>query len=192
VPLADAIARLDELGLRHSKPDAYQQTQDETGEKLTLWTTVYLDELSQNMDIFLCEYSNDLFRTDNPPRRDIQDNRRYLTDQLKQRHGGPLGIDSVKEVVIEASNYKTTASLWGKLLDKKTPSPGEALKASQGPALRLVPSGTDAIRSIVVQVPDLGRARRFLKENGLLEEELKDKIVIDPTKLMGLEVQVVQ
>ena len=52
MPLAEAVARLDELGLRHSKPDAYQQAQDETGKKLILWTTVYLDELSKNMDIF--------------------------------------------------------------------------------------------------------------------------------------------
>lgn len=192
VPLAEAVARLDDLGLRHSKPDAYQQSQDETGKTLNLWTTVYLDELSKSMDIFLCEYSNDLFRTENPPRRDIQDNRRYLMDQLKQRHGGPLGIDSVKEVVIETSNYKTTVISWGKLLDEKTPPPGEALRASQGPALRLVPSGNDAIRSIVVRVADLGRARRFLKENSLLGKELKDTIVIDPAKLMGLEVQVVQ
>ena len=192
VPLAEAVARLVELRLRHSKPDAYQQAQDETGKKLILWTTVYLDELSKNMDIFLCEYSNDLFRTDNPPRRDIQDNRRYLTDQLKQRNGGPMGIDSIKEIVIETSNYETIASLWGKLLNEKTPPPGEELKASQGPALRLVPSGSDTIRSIVVRVADLGRARRFLKENGLLGEDLKDRIVIDPAKLMGIDVQFVE
>jgi hypothetical protein len=82
VPLAKAVARLDALGIRHGRPDAYQ-TQGESGKKLMLWTTVYLDELSKNMDVFLCEYSNDLFRTNSPSRRDIQDNRRYLADQLR-------------------------------------------------------------------------------------------------------------
>lgn len=190
-PLQQAVASLDRLGVRHGKPDAYQ-AQDETGKKLTLWTTVYLDELSKNMDIFLCEYNSDLFRTDTPPRQDIQDNRRYLADQLKQRDGGPLGIDSVKEVVIETSNYDTTASLWGKLLNERTPPPGEALKASQGPALRLVLTGSNTIRSIVVRVADLGRARRFLKQNGLLGHEVKNGILIDPDKLMGIEIQLVE
>jgi hypothetical protein len=36
--------------------------------------------------------------------------RRYLRDQLTQRDGGPLGIDSVEEIVIETSNYETTVS----------------------------------------------------------------------------------
>jgi hypothetical protein len=191
VPLTEAVATLDALALRHGKPDAYQ-AQNGAGKKLTLWTTVYLYELSKNMDIFLCEYSKDLFRSDNPPRRDIQDNRQYLRDQLEQREGGPLGIDSVKDIVIETSNYDTTASLWEKLLNKKAPPSGEELKPSQGPALRLVPSGSDAIRSIVVRVADLGRARRFLKENGLLGHEVKNGIAIDPAKLMGIDVQFVQ
>lgn len=181
VPLTEAIARLDALGLRHGKPDAYQ-TQDESGKNLVLWTTVYLDELSKNMDVFLCEYSNE----------DIQDTRRYLRSQLRQRDGGPLGIDSVKEVVIGTSNYETTVSLWGKLLNKKAPSSGEELKPSRGPALRLVSSRSDTIRSIVVRVGDLDRARRFLKKNALLGHEVKNGIVIDPARLMGIDVQFVQ
>ena len=190
-PLQQAVASLDRLGVRHGKPDAYQ-AQDETGKKRTLWTTVYLDELSNDMDVFLCEYNRDLFRTDTPPRQDVQDNRRYLADQLKQRDGGPLGIDSVQEVVIETSKYDTTASLWGKLLHEKTPLPGEALKASPGPALRLVLTGSNRIRSIVVRVADLGRARRFLQQNGLLGRDVKNGILIDPAKLMGIEIQLVK
>ena len=103
-----------------------------------------------------------------------------------------MGIDSIKEIVIETSNYETTANLWGKLLNENPPPRGEELKASQGPAFRLVPSGSDAIRSIVVRVADLGRARRFLKANGLLGEDVKHRIVIDPAKLMGIDVQFVE
>ena len=190
-PLAEAIARLDAIGFRHGKPNPYQ-VQDQTGKKATLWTTVYLHELSKNMEVFLCEYSDDLFRTNNPPRRDIQDNRRYLMDQLRQRNGGPLSIDSVEEVVIETSSYEKNASLWGKLVNGTSPRSKGVLKPSQGPGLLLVPSGSDAIQSIVIRVTDLGRARRFLEEHGLLGKESKDKIAIDSTKVMGLDVQLVQ
>jgi hypothetical protein len=94
--------------------------------------------------------------------------------------------------VIETSNYQITARLWGKLLDEKTPPSGEALKTSHGPSLRLVRSGGDAIESIVVRVSNLARARRFLKENGLLGEDMSDRIVIDPEKLMGIKFELVE
>lgn len=94
--------------------------------------------------------------------------------------------------MIGTSNYETTVSLWGKLLNKKAPSSGEELKPSRGPALRLVSSRSDTIRSIVVRVGDLDRARRFLKKNALLGHEVKNGIVIDPARLMGIDVQFVQ
>src|SRR5579864_2725555 len=189
-PLGQAVAELDRLAVRHGKSDAYQI--EEGGKKVTLWTTVYLDELSKNMDIFLCEYSSDLFLTNNPPRKDIQDNRRYLAAQLKQRNGGALGIDAVKEVVIGTSDYEATAKLWEKLLNEKTPSSGGELKASQGPSIRLVRSASDSIQSIVVRVADLGRARQFLIENGLLGQGVRNGVAIDPAKLMGIRVQFVE
>lgn len=188
-PLSHAIAELNRLGVRYGEPDAYQ-VQDENGNKVTLWTTVYLDELSKSMDVFLCEYSGNIFRTNNPPREDIEANRRYLSNQLKQHRGGPLGVDAVREIVIETSSFDTTAKLWERLL--RTQLQGGQLQASHGPAIRLVSSATDGIQSIVVRVADLERARQFLKDNHLLGREMSDRISIDPAKLMGIDVQLAQ
>lgn len=188
-PLTRAITELNRLSVRHGEPDAYQ-VQDKDGNKVTLWTTVYLDELSKNMDVFLCEYSDDIFRSTDPPRENIEADRRYLTNQLKQRQGGPLGIDAVKEVVIDTSDYKTTASLWERLLG--IPARAGVFNGSGGPAIRLLSSADDRIQSIVVRVADLTRARRSLEKTGLLGYARKDVIVLDPSKLMGIDVQLVQ
>jgi len=190
-PLPRAVAELERLSVRHGQPDSYQN-EDETGKKLTLWTTVYLDDLSKNMDIFLCEYSPDLFRMNNPPRRDIEENRRYLTDQLKQQSGGPLGIESVKDVVIETSDYEGTVHLWEKLLSQKGRASRGELHPASGPAIRLTPSARNGIQLIVVRVADLDRARRFLERSHLMGHDTKNGIAMDPARLMGIDVQLVQ
>jgi len=56
----------------------------------------------------------------------------------------------------------------------------------------LAVSGSDAIESIVVRVSNLDQARRFLKKNGLLGEDMRDRIVIDPEKLMGIKFELVE
>jgi hypothetical protein len=187
-PLAQALPQLEQLGLRHGQPDPYQ-TKDQSGNKTTLWTTVSLDDVSKNdMDVFLCEYSPNLFR----PRRDIQENRRYLKDQLRQRGGGPMGIELVKEIVIGTSDYEATVRLWQKLLDPDARASGGVWHPAVGPTIRFTPSASDGIQSIVVRVAALGRARRFLQASGLLGRDAKSRIVIARNKVMGIDVQFVQ
>ena len=184
-PLAQALPELEQLGLHHGQPDPYQK-KDQSGNKTTLWTTVTLDDVSKNdMDVFLCEYSPNIFR----PRRDIQENRRYLKDQLRQRGGGPMGIELVKEIVIGTSDYEATVRLWQKLLGPDARASRGVWHPPVGPAIRFTPSASDGIQSIVVRVAALGRARRFLQASGLLGRDAKSRIAITPNKVMGIDVQ---
>ena len=187
-PLAQALPALEQLGLHHGQPDHYQ-SKDQSGNQTTLWTTVALDDVSKNdMDVFLCEYSPNIFR----PRRDIQENRRYLKDQLRQRGGGPMGIELVKEIVIGTSDYEATVRLWQKLLGPDARASGGVWHPAAGPAIRFIPSASDGIQSVVVRVVALGRARRFLQASGLLGHDAKSRIAIAPNKVMGIDVQFVQ
>ena len=191
-PLAQALPELEQLGLHHGQPDPYQK-KDQSGNKTTLWTTVTLDDVSKNdLDVFLCEYSPDLFRMNNPPRRDIQEHRRYLKDLLRQRGGGPMGIELVKEIVIGTSDYEATVRLWQKLLGPDARASGGAWHPAAGPAIRFIPSASDGIQSILVRVEDIGRARRFLQASGLLGRDEKSRVAIGPKKVMGIDVQFVQ
>lgn len=191
-PLPQAIAELERLRVRHGTPDSYQK-EDESGNRSTLWTTVYLDELSKkDMNIFLCEYAQDLFLMSNPPRRDTEENRRYLKDQLKQRGGGPIGIDSVKEIVIETSDYEATLRTWEKLLGLNAADSRGELHPTGGPAIQLTPSRRNGIQSIVVRVANLERARRFLQTTGLFGHDMKSGIGMDRAKLLGIAVQFTQ
>jgi hypothetical protein len=187
-PLAQALPELEQLGLHHAQPDPYQK-KDQSGNQTTLWTTVTLGDVSKDdLDIFLCEYSPKLFR----PRRDIQEERRYLKDELRQRGGGPMGIELVKEIVIGASDYEATVRLWQKLLGPNARASGGVWHPAAGPAIRFTPSASDGIQSIVVRVVALGRARRFLQSSVLLGRDAKSRIAIAPNKVMGIDVQFVQ
>lgn len=187
-PLAQALPELEQLGLHHGQPDPYQK-EDQSGNKTTLWTTVSLDDVSKDdMDVFLCEYNSNIFR----PRRDIQEYRRYLKDQLRQRGGGPMGIELVKEIVIGTSNYEETMRLWQKLLGPDVRASGGVWHPVAGPAIRFTPSASDGIQSVVVRVVALGRAHRFLQTSGLLGRDAKSRIAIAPNKVMGIDVQFVQ
>ena len=170
-----------------------ERKKDQSGNKTTLWTTVTLDDVSKNdLDVFLCEYSPDLFRMNNPPRRDIQEHRRYLKDLLRQRGGGPMGIELVKEIVIGTSDYEATVRLWQKLLGPDARASGGVWHPAAGPAIRFIPSASDGIQSILVRVEDIGRARRFLQASGLLGRDEKSRVAIGPKKVMGIDVQFVQ
>lgn len=186
-PLAQALPELEQLGLHHGPPDPYQK-EDQSGNKTTLWTTVSLDDVSKDdMDVFLCEYSPNLFR----PRRDIQETRRYLKDQLRQRGGGPMGIELVREIVIGTSD-EATVRLWQKLFGPDARASGGVLHPAAGPAIRFTPSASDGIQSVVFRVASLGRARRFLQASGLLDRDAKSRIAIAPNKVMGVDFQFVQ
>jgi len=61
-----------------------------------------------------------------------------------------------------------------------------------GPAVRLVKSDANAIQTLTLKVASLERAETFLREKGMLGAVAENQITIDPSKLEGLDVRLVE
>jgi hypothetical protein len=59
-------------------------------------------------------------------------------------------------------------------------------------AVRLRRSDTNSIQALALRVSSLERAETFLRESGMLGSVAEDHIQIDPSKLEGLDVRLVQ
>jgi hypothetical protein len=132
--------------------------------------------------VFLSEYS--------PTYLDVEQRRAGLQKQLTDSGGGPLGVVAVKEVVIGASDFEPSRRLWRRLLDSES-SPG-IWQVGDGPAIHVVPSAENAIQAIIVEVASLSRAKMFLREKGLLGPESVEELTIDPSRIGGLNIRLVE
>ena len=109
------------------------------GSRNTLWTNVTLPQFSDSdspadatMHVFLSEYS--------PTCVNVEQRRARLRSELMANGGGPLGIESVKEIVVGARDLDAARALWQKLLDAAPSSTSNAWQVGGGPAIRLVPA----------------------------------------------------
>jgi catechol 2,3-dioxygenase-like lactoylglutathione lyase family enzyme len=160
------------------------------GSTRTLWTNVTLRQFSDSdspadatIHIFLSEYS--------PTYVNVDDRRERLRAQLVNSGGGPLGVVEVKEVIIGAIDVEAARSLWQKLLDP-TPSVGSnTWQVGGGPAVRLVRSAENRIEALVIRVASLERAKEFLRKTQLLGAETASQVTIDPSKVGGLALRLV-
>jgi hypothetical protein len=177
-PLADALRRLQSLGIPCNPPEA--TTSDlPNGTRGVAWTTVGLPALSKpGMSLFLYEYSPEFLRVDV--------RRKQLGNRLKLNNGGPLGIESVCEIVIRTTRLKEDREMWGKLLGK--PAGASAWSAGGGVVIRLMKGNENGIRQIAFKVDSLGRARAFLSENRLLGAAAASRLSLSPSKLQGLRI----
>lgn len=144
--------------------------------------------------VFLVEYDYRNFK--NMPMwsdfRNHDEKRAADSEALRAVRGGGLGLESVQEIVVEVKDYDEANRNWKKLL-----SPADAVseglwEITDGPAVRLVPGERDAIQALVLKVRDGERAKTFLHEKGMLDSTSSDKIRIDPAKIYGLDIRLVQ
>lgn len=61
-----------------------------------------------------------------------------------------------------------------------------------GPALRLIESDTNSIQSLALEVSSLERAETALRERGMIGTVTDEEITINPAKIEGLLVRLVQ
>ena len=181
-PLADSLRELERRGVTHGTPEPYLSTGPD-GSKKRLWTTVTLLQFTDQVtEIFLCEY--------NPSFINAEDNREQLRRQLLSRKGGPLGVESVKEILFGTTDLEKARRLWQQLLES-LPTARGVWKVGNGPAIRLVEARENAIQGIIVNVKSLSRARTFLKQKGLLGHSSPHEVAIDPSKVKGLSIKLV-
>jgi glyoxalase/bleomycin resistance protein/dioxygenase superfamily protein len=184
VPLSESLPELESRGLKYSPPEPFVSTLPD-GSQGPLWTTVVLPQFSgSRLSTFLYEYS--------PAFLNIYVRRKQVMGQLVLNGGGPLGFQSVKEIVIEAEDLEKDTGEWQKLLVKRVDAPGIVWQVGDGPAIRLVPGEQERIRSIVFKVQSLEKAAAFLKKNSLLGAGTGSEISIDRRKIQGLNIRLVE
>jgi hypothetical protein len=188
-PLAECLAELDRRGIRYGELRPLIAT-GQDGSKSTLWTNVTLRQFSDGeavdatMHVFLSEYD--------PGYANVEQRRERLRRQLAESGGGPLGVEAVKEVVVGVTDLEVARGLWQKLLDPAPLSGQSTWRVSDGPAIRLVQAKENTTQGLVITVASLGRAKTFLREKGLLGTDSAKEATIDPSKIHGLNIRVVE
>jgi catechol 2,3-dioxygenase-like lactoylglutathione lyase family enzyme len=188
--LAEALTELNRRGLNSGEPRPLVATGPD-GSKRTLWTNVTLREFSDSdsaadatIHIFLSEYS--------PTYVNVDERRARLRAQLITSGGGPLGVVDVKEVTIGAVDMGKARRLWQRLLDPTPAAASNTWPIGSGPAVRLVPSEENRVEALLIRVASLERARAFLREKQLLGSDAAGQVTIDPSKIGGLVLRLVE
>ncbi len=183
-PLDRCLPELLSRGIAYDPPQPLVSTLPD-GSRGTLWTTVVLPQLSGPvMSVFLCEYSTSYLN--------VEVRRRQLGNQLGLKKGGPMRIESVKEVVVGTADLRSEAPPWRKLLGLAPASSPGVLNAGEGPAIRLVSGGGKRIQAILVKVASLKEAKEFLEGKRLLGQATANGISLNPSKIQGLRISLVE
>ena len=162
---------------------------DSRGAKQTLFTNVTLLGLSDTalpvdagLHIFLSEYS--------PSYVDVAGRRTRIGRELVASGGGPLGVESMREVVVGTSDIETMRARWQQLLNPARAVQG-VWQVGTGPAIRIVPATENRVEELVVRVTSIGRAKAFLRADGLLAEAAPD-VALDPLRAYGIKIRFVE
>jgi hypothetical protein len=178
-PLREAIREMTVEGIPFSPPQPYVAALP-NGTQGVQWTMVPLPSFSKPaMSIFLYEYSPAFLR--------IDVRRKQLGNRLTLNKGGPLGIQSVYEIVVAAANVEREKAAWKQLLGE--PTPAGHWKIGAGPALRIVRGPEDRIQEIAFTVKSLESAREFLKKNQWLGAVTANDALLHPSKIQSLRIR---
>lgn len=170
-PLAGAIAELDARGIKHSAPAPYPHE----GE-MRRWTNVGIEGMAPGALVFLCEYAHD-----------VQMQHTEMREELRARNGGPLGIEALRLIEIEARDIAAAIARWDALLlPAISPERGTWI-CGDGPAIRVVPGDIDAIASLTFDVRSLRQARAFLEQHGIFGASCGRALRIAPDAVQGLD-----
>lgn len=177
--LSEVLSRLDVQGLKHGAPAPFSQ-KDSSGAERLLWTTVDMTALPPAGTVFFCKYNFDV------------DERRALNNREESHGAGPLGIESVMELVIGVKDMAAAQHDWSILLGPVPPSQETLWQIGTGPAIRLVAAQEDHFVLLRVKVKSLDRDRAFLKGQNLLGVDGEHEISIDPTHFAGADIRLVE
>ena len=175
------VNNLDARGLVHAAPDPTMQ-KDQSGKESLAWTIIPLSQLPPAGAIFFCKYTFDL----DPLRA-------KAVGALRDSGGGPLGVLSVKELLIGARNIAAAQRDWSLLLGPPQSGGREfAWQIGAGPPLRLVAAQKDEIAQLRVSVKSLTVARAFLTSKRLVGSDSGREITLDTSRTSGAEIRFVE
>jgi len=178
-PLRDALREMTVERIPFSPPQPYVAPLP-NGTQGVHWTMVPLPSFSKPaMSVFLYEYSPAFLRVDV--------RRKQLGNRLTLNKGGPLGIQSVFEIVMAATNDEREKAAWTRLLGE--PASSGRWKIGAGPALRSVRGPEDKIREIVFTVKSLESAVEFLEKKQWLGAVAANDALLNPAKIQSLRIR---
>lgn len=180
--LGENVSELKSRGADPGEPEPQYQKLNGTNTKV--WTNIMLNGLfGQDYIVYLVEYSPDYISR--------------LSERLPEKPEplGKIGLLSVKEIIVETTDINKTRNTWQKFLGNSTPAranTSDSWQIGAGPAIRLVQGERNSIKSMVWRVESLVRAKAFLGEMNMLGRSLEKEISVDPAKVQGLDIRLVE
>ncbi len=176
-PIDQIMDPLRERGADPSDPQVQMREID--GQQVPYWTNVTLNALcTSNYIVYLCEYS-DTART-------------ALEGNKASGPLGGLGLLSVSEIRIGSKDATALKEAWRKAFAPSSMSAGGIMPIGEGPTVGIASSDQDAIQGLVFEVASLPQAREFLQTQGMLGDSSEKELRIDPAKIQGLDIRVIQ
>lgn len=178
----EAAAELKQRGIPHGAPDPYTFTWD--GQERVGWVTIALKAFPPvGAYVFLCDYKH---------REEVAAGRAAASNELAVTGGGPLGVTSLREIVVGVKSVSDASRQWGKLLDAPRRSAGPVFTFGPGPGVRIVNAEAEGIQGIVVGVKSAARAKEYLAERRMFGGENQEELWIAPAAIGGLRVTLVE
>ena len=134
--------------------------------------------------VFFCAYNAAFY--------DTTQGRLNKRAELQTRHGGPLGLEGVQEIVVGLKDVETAREHWQHLFAPVAPLRPDVWHLEDGPAIRLVPHAHDGLVTLVWKVASLERAKAFLSKQNMLGTWTEQRVSVALPSLFGLDIQLVE
>jgi len=114
---------------------------------------------------------------DNPGRAEERQKHEKLTSKLKEKQGGPLGLEYVSEIHVGYTDPQDVDA-WASLLAPTRPVKPNLWQLRDGPALRLVKSQRKEIKALILKVKSLRAATHYLRIHNLLGQVRQGRVQV--------------
>lgn len=176
-PLEQSVPELKARGAEPGKEEP--QTMEVNGQQVTLWTNVTLKALcGPEYIVYLCEYGEEAAKR--------------LEEGKKEGPLGTLGVMSVEKIVITSTRTDELQKTWSRVMAPNSVDGKGMIMIGDGPAIQIKEGKKDAIESLVIKVKSLSKAKSALEKAGMLGKASNDQLTIDPARVQGLDIVLVQ
>lgn len=174
----EIIKLLDDVSIKHDTIES--NTYKMSNGSMAGWSNMGLNELlPEEITLFIYDYKN---------RQELLQSIKKTQDSLKNKKGGPLGIVSLKEIVIgsnKSSLHKNQLiKLPGINLDDNN-----LFGFTDGPSIRLVNSNNNGIEKIIIKVHSVDLVKKYLTSQNLMGSFTKNSVFIDTAAIDGLVIE---
>jgi hypothetical protein len=144
------------------------------------WSNMGLKSLlPDDISFFIYDYKN---------RLQLTQSIKKTHDSLTSKNGGPLGIVSLKEIVIGSNKSSSYKNELGKLPGVNL-SDNDLFIFAEGPSIRLVNSNSNGIEKIIIKVHSIDIAKKYLKSQNLIGDSTKNSVFINTAVIYGLLIE---